>query len=53
MSAIKNSMRQLNRRQDAKGLFINELGSMKKHTMALINHLQRIVKIIGNSSPDG
>ena len=43
---MKYLMKQLKRLQGAEGLVTNELRSMKNHTKALINHLQKIVKII-------
>ena len=46
VAAMKYLMKQLKRLQGAEGLVTNELRSMKNHTKALINHLQKIVKII-------
>ena len=46
MAAMKYFMKQLKRVKGAERLVTNELRSMKNHTKALINHLQKIVKII-------
>ncbi|XP_027041561.1 uncharacterized protein LOC113669686 [Pocillopora damicornis] len=57
VAAMKYLMKQLKRLQGAEGLVTNELRSMKNHTKALINHLQKIVKIIqgrgNNNTPQG